>query len=80
MSFSILTVGFIVYTFTAPFLCLYAFKMGVKSAIKPEQIAEERVFHKEKHVKQSKEMERMNQILSNIENYSGDGANQRVVK
>ena len=62
-----------------PVLCLYAFRWGFRYGCDGKKASESSMKPKilSRPHKESEEMKRNRQILENIENYIGDGTNQK---
>lgn len=81
MLYRVLIVGFMLYSLSIPFLMWYCFRQGMKVSIEPEEfIMEPMKEPKPRKHTENRELERMNRILTNIDNYSGDGSNQMEIK
>ena len=62
------------------FLCVFELykRLDIQENTKPEIKAHKRLFRKEK--KQTKSEKRLNQILNNIDNYTGDELGQKEIE
>lgn len=62
-------------------LCFLSFRWGVRFGNQPMEAAKQdlKLGFPHKKRKESEEMKRMGKILENIENYGGDGSNQRKI-
>ena len=62
------------------FLCVFELykRLNIQENTKPEIKAYKRLFRKEK--KQTKSEKRLNQILDNIDNYTGDELGQKEIE
>lgn len=70
----------ILLAFLLPFFSLYFFKMGVKYGIDKKQAVKEDMKPQIRLKRQdNKEIKRINKIIDNIDNYSGDSRNQKRV-
>lgn len=68
--------------FTIILLCFLSFRWGVRFGKDPQTAAERSITPGLPHKKRQEdpEAEKMRQILENVENYSGDGSNQRKIR
>lgn len=62
-------------------LCFLSFRWGVRFGTDPQAAAERSIAPNLPHTKRREdpELNKMRQILENVENYSGDGSNQRKI-
>lgn len=79
MLFSILLA--ILLTCSIVFLCFLSFRWGVRFGKDPSAAAERSVTPNlpRKRRQEDPKMEEMRRILENVDNYSGDGSNQRKI-
>ena len=80
---NILLIVLIIYVLITPFFYAKAVKFGMALVDKPEKAASELNFNvpiPKKKPKMTAEEDRMNQILRNIDNYSGDSRGQVKVE
>ncbi|NBI63171.1 hypothetical protein D3Z38_08960 [Clostridiales bacterium] len=72
----------ILLAFSIVLLCFLSFRWGVRFGKDPEAAAERPVKPDFPHKKRREdpELDKTRQILANVENYTGDGSNQRKVE
>lgn len=74
-------IGNLITTTATVALCFLSFRWGVRFGKDPAEAAERDWKPEFPHGKRkgNPEMEKMEKILENVENYSGDGSNQRKI-
>ena len=79
MLYSILLVLLLTLTIVA--LCFLSFRWGVRFGKDPQATAERSITPNlpRKKRQEDPELGKMRQILENVENYTGDGSNQRKI-
>lgn len=73
-----LVVGILILAFAIPVLCLMSFRLGFRYGSDGKAASEAKIVptFRKKNRNTSKEMERVQKISQNVENYSGDATNQ----
>jgi len=86
MLYDILIVLLVVYAMLTPFFIVKSIKFGILLGQKPEEVHKIRDFVKlpkrksKKDKAREKELEKIGDILSNIEAYDGTGMGQKEIK
>lgn len=83
MLFNVLMVILVLYVCATPYFYAKAIRFGMKVADKPEEAANEPIFHlpeKKQDMKMTPEQDRLAQVYANMLRYDGTAKGQKEIK